>query len=48
VLALLADPAHSAALGKEARQLIEQRFSWRRVIDDLDGIYTKLVQAKRC
>jgi len=25
----------------------ELRFSWRRVIDDLDGIFKKLAQAKR-
>lgn len=47
VIALLADQERRAALGKEARQLIERRFSWRRVIDDLDGIYTRLAQAKR-
>ena len=47
VLALLADGTRRRALGEHARQLIERRFSWRRVIDDLDGIYKKLAQAKR-
>jgi polysaccharide biosynthesis protein PslH len=47
VLALLADQARRRALGERARLLIEQRFSWRRVIDDIDGIYTKIVRAKK-
>lgn len=47
VVALLADEARRKALGERARQLIERRFSWRRVIDDLDRIYTGLVQGKR-
>lgn len=47
VVALLVDQAGRGALGERARLLIERRFSWRRVIDDLDGIYTRLVQAKR-
>jgi polysaccharide biosynthesis protein PslH len=46
VLALLADQARRRDLGDRARQLIERRFSWRRVIDDMDAIYRKLVQAK--
>ena len=47
VLALLADEARRRDLGERARQLIERRFSWRRVIDDMDAVYSKLVQAKR-
>lgn len=47
VISLLSDRAGSVALGNGARQFIEQRFSWRRFIDDLDGIYTRLVQTKR-
>lgn len=47
VLALLADQARRRDLGERARLLIERRFSWRRVIDDMDAIYTKLVQAKK-
>ena len=47
VVALLADEARRKALGERARQLIERRFSWRRVIDDLDRIYTGLAQGKR-
>jgi len=46
-LALLADEARRRDLAGRARQLIERRFSWRRVIDDLDAIYTELVQAKK-
>jgi polysaccharide biosynthesis protein PslH len=47
VLALLADQPRRRALGERARLLIEQRFSWRRVIDDMDGIYAKLVRTKK-
>jgi polysaccharide biosynthesis protein PslH len=47
VVALLEDEARRLQLGEKARQLIERRFSWRRVIDDLDRIYTGLAQGKR-
>jgi len=47
VVSLLADPSGCAALGGRGRQLIERRFSWRRFVDDLDGIYTRLVQVGR-
>lgn len=39
VVELLLDEPRREALGGLARQLIEQRFSWRRVCDDLDQIY---------
>lgn len=47
VVELLADEARRTALGERARQLIERRFSWQRVIDDLDRIYTGFAQGKR-
>jgi len=47
VVALLKDGARRIALGEQARQLVERRFSWRRVMDDLDGIYARLAQVKR-
>jgi glycosyltransferase involved in cell wall biosynthesis len=47
VVALLEDETRRKVLGERARQLIERRFSWRRVIDDLDRIYADLARAKR-
>jgi glycosyltransferase involved in cell wall biosynthesis len=47
VLALLEDGVQRTALGERARQLVERRFSWRRVLDDLDRIYAELVRVKR-
>ena len=47
VVALLKDGARRIALGERARQLVERRFSWRRVLDDLDGIYAGLAQVKQ-
>lgn len=46
VVTLLADGAQRTMLGERARQLVERRFSWRRVMDDLDRIYAVLVRAK--
>ena len=47
VSALLEDGAQRTALGGRARQLVERRFSWQRVMDDLDRIYADLVRVKR-
>lgn len=47
VVALLADKERRASLGKQARQVIEQRFSWQRVCDDLDKIYLTLGSVKK-
>ena len=47
VVELLADSARRRELGEKARQLVERRFSWRRVMDDLDGIYADLARVKR-
>jgi len=47
VVSLLADRDRRNELGEGARRLIERKFSWCRVIDELDGIYSRLVQAKR-
>jgi glycosyltransferase involved in cell wall biosynthesis len=47
VVALLGDSARRLELGKKARQLVERRFSWRRVMDDLDRIYAEIAQGKR-
>jgi len=47
VVSLLNDQSRRRELGERGRQLVERRFTWRRVMDDLDGIYTRLVQAKR-
>jgi polysaccharide biosynthesis protein PslH len=46
VIILLADEVRRRNLGAHARQLIDRRFSWRRVIDDMDTIYQLLVQKK--
>jgi hypothetical protein len=47
VVALLEDGARRTALGERARQLVERRFSWQRVMDDLDRIYAELARVKR-
>ena len=39
VVALLSDGALRDALGKRARRLVERRFSWDRVVSDLEKIY---------
>jgi glycosyltransferase involved in cell wall biosynthesis len=47
VISLLEDEARRTLLGERARHLIERRFSWQRVMDDLDKIYVDLVRVKR-
>jgi hypothetical protein len=47
VVALLEDEARRTCLGERARHLVERRFSWRRVMDDLDRIYADLARVKR-
>jgi glycosyltransferase involved in cell wall biosynthesis len=44
VVALLSDKNRRASLGEQARQVIERRFSWRRLCDDLDKIYQALAR----
>jgi len=44
---LLGDAKRREALGERARELVERRFSWQRVLDDLDGIYAALAGMKR-
>jgi glycosyltransferase involved in cell wall biosynthesis len=46
-VALLVDETRRSELGERARRLIERRFSWRRVMDDLDGIYAALARVNR-
>ncbi|MGD0585829.1 MAG: glycosyltransferase family 4 protein [Oryzomonas sp.] len=45
VVALLSDKERRAALGEQARQVIERRFSWQRLCDDLDEIYRAIIAA---
>ncbi len=47
VVALLSDKARRVALGEQARQVIERRFSWQRVCSDLDKIYKSLAVVKK-
>jgi glycosyltransferase involved in cell wall biosynthesis len=47
VVALLSDKARRVALGERARQIIERRFSWQRVCNDLDKIYKSLAVVKK-
>ncbi|MDD2581161.1 MAG: glycosyltransferase family 4 protein [Desulfuromonadaceae bacterium] len=47
VVALLSDKERRVALGKRAQQVIERRFSWQRVCDDLDKIYQALAAVKK-
>lgn len=42
VVALLLDKDKRALLGEQARQIVERRFSWQRLCDDLDKIYMTL------
>lgn len=47
VVALLSDKDRRASLGEQARQVIERRFSWQRLCDDLDKIYHSLGTVKK-
>jgi len=47
VIALLSDKERRSALGERARQVIERRFSWQRLCDDLNTIYQALCAVKR-
>jgi glycosyltransferase involved in cell wall biosynthesis len=47
VVALLSDKERRMALGERARQVIERRFSWQRVCNDLDKIYKSLSVVKK-
>lgn len=47
VVALLSDDQRRASQGEQARQVIERRFSWQRLCDDLDKIYLSLASVKR-
>lgn len=46
VVALLSDGNWRAKLGAQARQVVERRFSWQRVCDDVGKIYEGII-AKR-
>jgi glycosyltransferase involved in cell wall biosynthesis len=47
VVGLLSDPARRRELGEKGRQLIERRFSWSRLMADLDAIYANLARVRR-
>ena len=42
VLALLADPARSAALGQAGRAFVEDGYDWTRLIPRLDALYSRM------
>jgi glycosyltransferase involved in cell wall biosynthesis len=43
VVDLLRDPALRARLGQSGRRLVKERFSWPRIIDQLEQIYVQLL-----
>jgi glycosyltransferase involved in cell wall biosynthesis len=45
VLALLDDPAAAAAVGRAARQRVEDRFDVRRYARDIESVYASVLQA---
>jgi glycosyltransferase involved in cell wall biosynthesis len=47
VVALLGDATRRRELGYKALQLVEKRFSWRRLMTDLDRIYDDLARVNR-
>ena len=47
VVTLFSDKARRIALGERARELIERRFSWQRVCNDMDKIYAEMVRVKK-
>jgi glycosyltransferase involved in cell wall biosynthesis len=47
VVALLGDPARCRELGEKGRRLVERRFSWGRLMSDLDRIYGELARGRR-
>jgi glycosyltransferase involved in cell wall biosynthesis len=47
VVTLLSDKERRVSLGEQARQVIEKRFSWQRLCDELDKIYHELAAEKR-
>ena len=44
---LLTDEAYSRAIGSNARKLAEQTFSVASVVDEIEGLYTRLIENKR-
>ena len=47
IVALAADPALRARLGGAARADVQQRFSYDRLVDDIDRLYTERLAIKR-
>jgi glycosyltransferase involved in cell wall biosynthesis len=47
VVVLLSDKDRRAVLGERARQVIDRRFSWQRLCDDLDNIYQSFGVVKK-
>ena len=46
VARLLADPAEARALARRARTAVEDRYTWRRSVDELEGIYETLLASR--
>ena len=44
---LIDDPARAAALGRAARETVERRFSLRRMVDDTERLYLRLLRQAR-
>jgi len=44
VVELLRDSHKAASMGIQARRLVEQRYSWERIVSDVEGRLVKLVQ----
>jgi len=47
VLTLLDDPPRGLLLARAGRALVERRYQWRAIVDDIDGFATDLVTRKR-
>ncbi len=47
VVSLLRDAGQRQALGRRGRELVERRFSWHRVTEDLGQIYADLARGSR-
>lgn len=44
LLGLLQNPARIESMGRAARELIERKYGWKTIIDNIEGIYQKAIQ----
>ena len=43
VIQLLSDPERARAMGEDGHRLVEEQFTWDKVVDKVEGVYRSVV-----